>query len=56
MSKETKCLNKDEPGFRWPVHHCKNMKGVEGDLSMEAEHYECKVCGETCKLYYSEMS
>lgn len=34
---------------------CPNMKGVEGDVSMEYEHYECKVCGRTMKLDYEEM-
>jgi len=34
---------------------CKNMRPVEGDLDMEYEHYECKVCGRTMKLDYEEM-
>lgn len=34
---------------------CKNMLPVENDTDMEAEHYECKVCGATVKLYYEEM-
>lgn len=34
---------------------CKNMKEVEGDLSMSFEHYECKVCGRRMALDYDEM-
>lgn len=34
---------------------CKNMKPVPGDLSMDYEHYECKVCGRRMKLDYEEM-
>ncbi len=34
---------------------CKNMKEVEGDLSMTHEHYECKVCGRRMALDYEEM-
>ncbi len=43
------CLN-DVGKFR-----CPNMKPMEGDTSMEYEHYECKVCGEYYKLDYEEM-
>lgn len=34
---------------------CPNMRGVDGDLSMDYEYYECKVCGRTMKLDYEEM-
>lgn len=34
---------------------CPNMKGVEGDLDMEYERYECKVCARSMKLDYDEM-
>lgn len=34
---------------------CSNMKEVEGDTSMEYEHYECKVCGRRISLDYEEM-
>lgn len=34
---------------------CPNMKGVEGDFSMESESFECKKCGKTMRLYYDEM-
>ena len=34
---------------------CPNMKEVEGDLDMNYEHYECKICGKTMKLDYDEM-
>lgn len=54
--KTGKCKHENDPGFRWHIHHCPNMKEVEGDTSMEAEHYECKVCGHTDCLYYDEMS
>jgi hypothetical protein len=40
---------------RFPISECPNMKGREGDLSMEFEHYECKVCGKRDKLDYEEM-
>lgn len=31
---------------------CDNMKEVLNDLDMDVEHYECKVCKRTIKLYY----
>lgn len=34
---------------------CPNMIGVEGDLSMTHEHYECKMCGRRHALDYDEM-
>ena len=34
---------------------CPNMKPVEGDMDMEYERYECKVCGRRFKLDYEEM-
>ncbi len=34
---------------------CKNMKPVEGDLSMTHEHYSCAVCGRRMALDYDEM-
>ena len=47
-----KCANGVEQRF---LLDCKNMKAVEGDLSMEYEHYSCAVCGLTAKLDYEEM-
>ena len=34
---------------------CQNMEAVPGDLDMEREHYECKVCGRRISLDYEEM-
>ena len=34
---------------------CPNMKPVEGDTSMEYEHYACSLCGKKIKLDYEEM-
>jgi hypothetical protein len=31
------------------------MKEVEGDLSMDREHYKCDVCGKRDYLDYEEM-
>lgn len=50
-----RCKHYNDEGFRWPIHHCPNMNGVEGDKSMTHEHYECKVCGLTDSLDYDEM-
>lgn len=51
-----KCKHENDPGFRWHIHHCPNMKEDETWRSMDSERYECKVCGRTDKLYYEEMS
>lgn len=42
-------------GHRFPISDCPNMKEVKGDLSLEKEHYECKVCGYRDYLDYEEM-
>ncbi len=56
MSTERKpCEHEKKPGFRWHIHDCPNMKEVEGDLSMDCERYECKVCGRRDRLDYEEM-
>ena len=55
MSTEDPCQMQHLPGFRFAVHDCPNMKEKKGDLSMEYEHYECKVCGKYDKLDYEEM-
>ena len=34
---------------------CPNMRPVLGDLDMEYEHYECKLCGRKVALDYEEM-
>lgn len=34
---------------------CPNFREKDGDLSMDYEHYECKVCGKRDKLDYEEM-
>lgn len=39
----------------WTTWRCPNMQEKEGDLDMEYERYECKVCGKTMKLDYEEM-
>lgn len=40
---------------RAEVIRCPNMLPVEGDLSMDYEHYSCAVCGQRDKLDYEEM-
>lgn len=49
------CVNRDKvkPGFE--INDCPNMKEVEGDLSMDREHYKCDVCGKRDYLDYEEM-
>ena len=54
-SKSYVCVNKDQPGFRWPIHDCPNMKRMKDDTDMENEWYECEVCGKTGYLCYDEM-
>ena len=49
MSNDKSCPNAEK------YYNCPNMKEKEGDLSMEYEHYECKVCGRSYKLDYEEM-
>jgi hypothetical protein len=44
-----------EPSTKGWLVDCPNMKALEGDTSMEYEHYECKACGATTKLDYEEM-
>ena len=39
----SKCQKAGEIEF---LIQCPNMKDVDGDLDMEAEHYKCDVCGE----------
>ena len=36
-------------------HRCPNMK-LRDDTDMEAETYECNVCGRRYKLYYEDMA
>jgi hypothetical protein len=43
-----KCDNKD----KW---QCPNFRTKDGDMDMEYEHYECKVCGQYGWLDYEEM-
>ena len=51
---ENKCPDNVRPGFE--ICDCPNMKEVDGDLSMDRERYECKVCGKRDSLSYSEMA
>ena len=34
---------------------CKNMKPINGDVSMTHEYYKCEVCGRRMTLDYDEM-
>lgn len=49
----TKCKVPPHDKDRFGCIKCPNMEQVGSDW--DAEHYECKMCGESFELHYEEM-